>query len=347
MGILKYVSLVALFSISLWASEASKQGCQIHVSVTGQDKVPGDVRLYLYQDGRVIKKLKLKDGAVTVKDLPPATYQMLVSSGDMSIAGSRNAYLDAAHDNCQESLVVQRGPGTKGRSNATESVNSAELSVPAEGRAAFQAAMLDFRDGKIEESKQKFLALTRQYPKISQPYNNLGVIASQEGNFKEAEKDFETAIQINPGNTAAITNFAKEMVRQGNFPSALLLTDRYLQVAPRNSEIFLLRAWAHQKLGRFEDVITDAKEMHRLPHHGVEEVHLLAGAAYETKGQLENAVREYRFYLNESSNENGRVQAAARVNTLTHAIQTHTAAAPAEPPKDQPTIFSSFALKPN
>jgi Flp pilus assembly protein TadD len=345
MGILKYVSLVALFSLCLWASEASKQSCQIRVSITGQDKIPGDVRLYLYQDGQVVKKLKInKDGTVSA-EVPPGSYQMLVSSGDMSIAGSRTAYLETTRADCQESLVVQKGQGATPKSNAPESVSSAELSIPAEGREMFQAAMLAFRDGKFEEAKAKFLALTRQYPKISQPYNNLGVIVSQEGNFKEAEKYFETAIQINPGNTAAIMNFAKEMVRQGNFPSALLLTDRYLQVAPRNSEIFLLRAWAHQQLGRFEDVITDAKEMHRLPHHGVEEVHLLAGAAYETKGQLENAVREYRFYLNESSNENGRVQAVARVNVLTHAIQAHTAAAPAEPPKDQPAIFSSFTPK--
>jgi Tetratricopeptide repeat len=346
MRILKYVSLVAFLPMSLWSSEASKQSCQIHVSVTGQDKIPGDVKLYLHQDGQLIKKLKVKkDGEVIVPDLLPGTYQMLVSSDDMTIAGSRSVYLDTRREDCQEILIVQKSPGASVKGNAPESVNSAELSVPTEGRAAFQAAMVDFRDGKVEESKAKFLALTEQYPRISQPYNNLGVIASQEGNFKEAEKYFETAIQINPRNTAAIMNLAKELVRRGDYPSALSLTDRYLQVAPHNAEIFLLRAWAHQRLGKFDDVIADAKEMHRLPHHGVEEVHLLAGAVYETKGQLQNAVREYRFYLNESSYENGRVQAAARVNTLMHSIQTHTAAGPAEPSKDQPALFSTFAPK--
>src|SRR5215470_7925533 len=177
MHILKYGLLVALFSFSVWASEASKQSCQIQVSVTGQEKVPGDVKLYLYQDGQIIKKLKVKkDGTVTA-DVAPGTYQMLVSSSDMSIAGSRTAHLDSSHQDCQESLVVQRSQGTTMRGNAPEPVSSAELSVPAEGRSAFRAAMLDFRDGKIEESKQKFLALARQYPKVSQPYNNLGVIA--------------------------------------------------------------------------------------------------------------------------------------------------------------------------
>jgi hypothetical protein len=346
MRILKYVSLVALLPITLSASEASKQSCQIHVSVTGEDQVPGDVRLYLYQDGQVRKKLKVKkDGMVTVPELPPGAYQMLVSSSDMSIAGSRSVYLDPGRENCQESLVVQRSPGTSVRGNVPESVNSAELSVPADGRAAFQSAMIDFRDGKVEESKAKFLALTQQYPKISQPYNNLGVIAAQEGNFKEAEKYFETAMQINPRNTAAIMNLAKEMVRQEDYSSALLLTDRYLRVAPQNSEIFLLRAWAHQKLRKYDAVIADSKEMHRLPHRGVEEVHLLAGAVYEAKGQLENAVREYQFYLNESSYENGRVRAAARVNTLLHSMQTHTAVAPPDLSKDRSTIFSSFAPK--
>ena len=58
MHILRYVSLGALLSITLWASEASKQSCQIQVSITGEEKIPKDVRLYLYQDGQVIKKLK-------------------------------------------------------------------------------------------------------------------------------------------------------------------------------------------------------------------------------------------------------------------------------------------------
>ena len=277
--------------------------------------------------------------------MAPGTYQLLVFSSDMTIAGSRTAYLDTARENCAESLFVQKSQGTTIRSNAPESVTSAELAVPAEVRETFQSAMFDFRDGKVEEAKAKFLALTQQYPKISQPYNNLGVIASQEGKFKEAEKYFERSIEINPHNTAALMNFAKELVRQGNYPSALLLTERYLQVAPRNAEIFLLRGWMHYKLGKFDELITDSREMHRLPHAGVEEVHLLAGSAYETKGQLENAIREYQFYLKESSNDAGRVQASARVNTLLHSIQTHTAAAPAQLPKDQPAIFSSFAPK--
>jgi tetratricopeptide (TPR) repeat protein len=345
MHIFKYGLLVALLSFSVWASEASKQSCQIQVSITGQEKVPGDVRLYLYQDGQVIKKLKVrKDGAVRA-EVPPGSYQMLVSSSDMTIAGSRTAYLDTARENCAESLFVQKSQGTTVRSNAPESVNSAELSVPTEVRETFQSAMFDFRDGKVEEAKTKFLALTQQYPKISQPYNNLGVIASQEGKFKEAEQYFERAIEINPRNAAALMNFAKELVRQGNYSPALMLTERYLQVARRNAEIFLLRGWMHYKLGRFDELITDAREMHRLPHAGAEEVHLLAGMAYETKGQLENAIREYQFYMKESSNEPGRLQASTRVNTLLHSIQSHTAAAPVELPKDQPAIFSSFAPK--
>ena len=343
MHTLKYVLLVALLSFSSWASEASKQSCQIQVSITGQDKIPNDVKLYLYQDGKVIKKLKVKKDGTVRAEVAPGSYQMLVSSEDMSIAGSRTAYLDTTSENCAESLFVQKSPGTTIRSNAPESVNSAELSVPSEVRETFQSAMFDFRDGKVEEAKAKFLALTQQYPKISQPYNNLGVIASQEGKFKEAEEYFERALEINPHNTAALMNYAKELVRQGNFSAALLLTDRYLQVAPRNSEIYLLRGWMHYKSRKFDEVIVDSREMHRLPHAGVEELHLLAGSAYENKGQMENAVREYQLYMKESSNEPGRLQVSARLNTLLHSMQTHTAALPAELPKDPPAIFSSFA----
>lgn len=339
------LSLVALFSVALWGSESERQGCQVQVSLTGQDKIPKDVKLYLYRDGRVLEKLRVKsDGRVNLPALPTGDYQMLVSSSDMSIAGSRNLHVDAARDDCHETLVVQRSQGTSAKSTP-EPISSAELSIPEAGREAFRSAMVDLRDGKIEESKGKFLALTKQYPRISQPYNNLGVIAAQQGDFAGAERYFQTAIEINPHNTAALTNLAKEMVRRGDYASGLMLIDRCTKEAPLNAELFMIKAWAHQKMGRLDDVIADARELHQLPHKGMDEVHILAGAAYETKGKLDAAIREYQLYLNESSNEDGRTKASARVNTLLHAMQTESAEARRVPAMDGPPPFANFAPK--
>ena len=346
MRFLNCLLLVAFFSVALWGSELERQGCQIQVSLTGQNKVPKDVRLYLYRDGEIVKKSKLKsDGTVNLPDAPAGDYLMLVSSSDMAIAGSRNVHLDRALKDCHETLVVQRSQGTVAKHNAPEPINSAELSIPPEGREAFRSAMFDLRDGKTEDSKAKFLALTRQYPRISQPYNNLGVIAAQQGDFAGAEKYFETAIQVNPHNTAALTNLAKELVRRGEYSAGLLLADRCSKEGPPNAEIFMFKAWAHQKLGRFDDVIADVRELHRLPHKGMDEVHILAGAAYETKGQFEAAIHEYQLYLSESPNEEGRSRATARVNTLLHAMQIESAEGPRAPGNDTPTLFSNFAPK--
>jgi len=346
MRFLNCLLLVVLFSVALWGSESERQGCQVQVSLTGQDKLPKDVRLYLYRNGEVIKKLKLRsDGTVNLPDLPIGDYQMLVSSSDMSIAGSRNVHLDPTNDDCHETLVVQRSQGTSERRNAPEPINSAELSIPESGREAFRSAMFDLRDGKTEDSKAKFLALTKQYPRISQPYNNLGVIAAQQGDFAAAEKYFETAIEINPHNTAALTNLAKEMIRRADYAGGLSLADRCAKEGPPNAELFMMKAWAHQKLGQFGDVIADAREIHRLPHKGMAEVHVLAGAAYETKGQLEAAVREYQLYLNESSNEDGRTKATARVNTLLNAMRTESARKVPAPVEMTPAPFANFVPK--
>lgn len=345
MRFLNCLSLVVLLSVALWGSESERQGCQVQVSLTGQDKLPKDVRLYLYRNGEVIKKFKLKsDGTVNVPDLT-GDYQMLVSSSDMSIAGSRNVHLDPTRGDCHETLVVQRSQGTSERRNSPDPINSAELSIPESGREAFRSAMFDLRDGKTEDSKAKFLALTKQYPRISQPYNNLGVIAAQQGDFAAAEKYFETAIEINPRNTAALTNLGKEMIRRGDYAGGLLLADRCAKEGPPNAELFMMKAWAHQKLGQFDDVIADARELHKLPHKGMDEVHILAGAAYETKGQLEAAVREYQLYLSESSNEDGRTRATTRVNTLLHARQAESAQKMPAPVEIAPAPFANFAPK--
>jgi tetratricopeptide (TPR) repeat protein len=346
MRVLNCLSLVALLSVALWGSESQSQGCQIQVSLTGQAKIPKDVKLYLYRDGRVLEKLKVKsDGRVNLPDLPVGDYQMLVSSGDMSIAGSRNVHLDPTRGDCHETLVVQRSQGTVEKSNSPEPISSAELSMPEAGREAFRSAMLDLRDGKSEQAKTEFLALTKKYPRVSQPYNNLGVIAAQQGDFAGAEKYFEAAIEANPHNTAALTNLAKEMVRRGDYSSSLMLIDRCTREGPPNAELFMIKAWAHQKMGRFDEVIADARELHRLPHKGMDEVHILAGVAYETKGQFDAAIREYQLYLSESSNDDGRTKATARVNTLLHAMQTESADALRAPAIDGPPPFASFVPK--
>src|SRR5690349_22115035 len=118
MRFLNCLSLVALFSVGGWGSESGTKGCQVQVSLTGKEKIPKDVKLYLYRDERVLEKLKVKsDGRVNLPDLPAGDYQMLVSSGDMSIAGSRNVHLDPARD-CQQTLVVQRSQGTSEKRNS-------------------------------------------------------------------------------------------------------------------------------------------------------------------------------------------------------------------------------------
>lgn len=63
------------------------------------------------------------------------------------------------------------------------------------------------------EAIEAFAALTREYPEISEPYNNLAVLYAGDGRFDEARRALEQSLVANPRNAIARANLGDVYVQ--------------------------------------------------------------------------------------------------------------------------------------
>jgi Flp pilus assembly protein TadD len=84
-------------------------------------------------------------------------------------------------------------------------------------------------------------------------YNNLGNVFSEEGEYQEAIRHFETALEIRPDYPKALHNLANAYLELGEFDAALRHFERALELAPESFQVHYNLARALVRLGRLEE----------------------------------------------------------------------------------------------
>lgn len=87
------------------------------------------------------------------------------------------------------------------KTNVSANVESEEIDIPSQAATDFKLAIDFMNKAKPEKAKKAFIKMTLDYPTLSGPFANLGVIYSQE---KEWEKALEYLIQAQSKNTKNI-----------------------------------------------------------------------------------------------------------------------------------------------
>ena len=77
---------------------------------------------------------------------------------------------------------------------------------PSDLEARFLKGMILTGQARNDEAIDIFTSLTHDYPALPEPYNNLGVLFTQQGDFDNARAALHAAILINPGYTIAHEN---------------------------------------------------------------------------------------------------------------------------------------------
>ena len=77
---------------------------------------------------------------------------------------------------------------------------------PKDPQLRFLKGVIQTDSGKQVEAQQTFLALTRQYPELPEPYNNLAAIYAHLNQWDKAREALEMAVRLNPGYAVAYEN---------------------------------------------------------------------------------------------------------------------------------------------
>ena len=89
---------------------------------------------------------------------------------------------------------------------ALERVNKAIAAKPKDAQARFLKGLILAEQGNSKEAIEIFLALTKDYPDLPEPYNNLAVIYASQGQYDKARGALEQSIRTHPSYATAYEN---------------------------------------------------------------------------------------------------------------------------------------------
>jgi tetratricopeptide (TPR) repeat protein len=89
---------------------------------------------------------------------------------------------------------------------ALERVNKVLAAKPRDARARFLKGLIFAEQGNAKEATDVFLALTKDFPDLPEPYNNLAVIYASQGQYDKARGALEQSIRTHPSYATAYEN---------------------------------------------------------------------------------------------------------------------------------------------
>ena len=89
---------------------------------------------------------------------------------------------------------------------ALERVNKVLAAKPRDARARFLKGLIFAEQGNAKDATDVFVALTRDYPDLPEPYNNLAVIYASQGQYDKARGALEQSIRTHPSYATAYEN---------------------------------------------------------------------------------------------------------------------------------------------
>lgn len=91
----------------------------------------------------------------------------------------------------------------------TQAVQKADeflASNPRDARMRFLKGLALSEQGRPAEATAVFVKLTEDFPELPEPYNNLAVLYSKQGQYEQARRSLEAAIRTNPSYATAYEN---------------------------------------------------------------------------------------------------------------------------------------------
>lgn len=137
---------------------------------------------------------------------------------------------------------------------------AADVKIPPSARQQYDEAIAAMKSGNIPQAKNILSNLTKEYPDISGPYVNLGIIHFRADEIDQAEAAFQQALKVNPDSAVSLNHLGIIYRGKGKFAEARSNYERALELEPNY-------AYAHLNYGILLDLylgeLDDALEQYQ------------------------------------------------------------------------------------
>jgi tetratricopeptide (TPR) repeat protein len=104
--------------------------------------------------------------------------------------------------------------------------------ITARGKADFDRAVGAMKAGNATEAELEFKQVALQFPQLSSPYVNLGILYRKAGRLDQSEDALKTAVERNGGSAVAWTELGATQRLRGEFPSAAASYEKAIAADP-------------------------------------------------------------------------------------------------------------------
>lgn len=112
-------------------------------------------------------------------------------------------------------------------------------------------ALSQYQQAEYDKTAATLQAMERRFAGIAEPYNLAGLVAVEQGKFKQAEKYYSQAINLKPTYSNALFNMALlQDVYLQNIASAVEYYERYLALVPDDTDTKNWAAGLKMRLSR-------------------------------------------------------------------------------------------------
>ena len=181
---------------------------------------------------------------------PHALVSRAVSAGGLAVAFAFAALLAACSSAPTKPTESASQPaaadtGKSGSSSAAGASGSAApgspgaspngiaaVPVTARGKADFDRAVGLMKAGNATEAELEFKQVALQFPQLSAPYVNLGILYRKAGHLEQSEDALKTAVEHNDASAVAWTELGATQRLRGEFPNAAASYEKAIATDP-------------------------------------------------------------------------------------------------------------------
>jgi Tfp pilus assembly protein PilF len=304
--------LVVLFSLAVpaFAQKGQKEGAlspsgdlQVRV-VTENDRPVGlSLNVELMQEsvpGTMADSVTNGQGVADIPFSQAGNYRVRVSGAGIDTTMSEAFTIMSSQGTVVEFVRVKlRSADEQPPAAATGTASAASYSIPKDAAKEFDKGLAELRKSNWNDAAAHFQTAIDHYPKFDQAYGDLGIAKQNGGDIPGAKVAYQKAIEINDHNAGAQRDLARILEKEKNWPAAAELLGHSLAVDPNNAGSLTLLSIAQLEQGQVDEAISTASRVHALEHKSYPIAHLVLARAYELKSQNDEAVAQYRIYLEE------------------------------------------------
>jgi tetratricopeptide (TPR) repeat protein len=122
-----------------------------------------------------------------------------------------------------------------------------------------QAALQFEQQGKLDEAKAAWTALSKTNPRNPEPYAHLGLIASHQERYSDAVPNYRKALAITPNVQSVRLDLALALFKSGQTKEAIPEFEKLLKAAPKDSDqeqrFTILLGMAHYAIADYANAV--------------------------------------------------------------------------------------------